>query len=430
MNILILGSGGREHAFTWKIAQSKLTKNLFIAPGNAGTASLGTNTNLDILNFKDIKEFALKEKITMIIVGPEAPLVNGIYNFFKNDKDVQNIIIIGPSKQGAKLEGSKTFAKEFMFKHNIPTASYNKFNQSNLAEGLEFIEKNKAPFVLKADGLAGGKGVVITSDKAKAKQELKAMISEAKFGKASSKVIIEEFLDGIEFSVFVLSDGKNYKILPIAKDYKRIGEGDKGLNTGGMGAVSPVPFVTEELMKTVEQTIIIPTIEGMKADKIIYKGFYYIGLILVNGKPKVIEYNCRMGDPETQVVIPLIESDLVDLFTHCGNETLDKANLILNKKTATTIVIASKGYPGNYKKGLELSNLVNKDETIVFHAGTILENNKIISSGGRVLTVTSFGKNIKDAISKSLTTCKQIKFEAKYFRKDIGYEFIDFKKTK
>lgn len=424
MNILILGSGGREHAFTWKIAQSKKTENLFIAPGNAGTSSLGKNINLDILNFDTLAEFSLKENIEMIVVGPEAPLVNGIYDYFKSKIELKDIIIIGPSKQGAELEGSKIFAKEFMEKHNIPTAYYSEFDETNLQEGFDFIDNNKPPFVLKADGLAGGKGVIITSDKEEAKFELKEMITEAKFGNAGNKVIIEEFLDGIEFSVFVLSDGKNYKILPIAKDYKRIGEGDKGLNTGGMGAVSPVPFVSDELMKTVEKTVIIPTIEGMKSENIIYQGFYYIGLILVNGEAKVIEYNCRMGDPETQVVIPLIESDLVDLFTHCGKETLDKAILKLSKNTATTVVVASKGYPESYGKGFELSNLDTNEETIVFHAGTKLEHDKIISSGGRVLTVTSFGKDIEDAVKKSIKVCAQINFEAKYFRKDIGYEFI------
>ena len=424
MNILILGSGGREHAFTLKISESELTEKLFIAPGNAGTASLGTNVNLDILDFDALAKFSIKEGIKMIVVGPEAPLVNGIFDFFKSDEKLKEIIIIGPSKQGAELEGSKTFAKEFMFKYNIPTAGYNEFDENNLEEGFEFIDNNKPPFVLKADGLAGGKGVIITSDKEEAKFELKSMISESKFGSASSKVIIEEFLDGIEFSVFVLSDGENYKILPIAKDYKRIGEGDKGLNTGGMGAVSPVPFVSNELIKTVEQNIIIPTVEGMKSENIIYKGFYYIGLILVNGEAKVIEYNCRMGDPETQVVIPLIESDLVDLFAHCGNGSLSKAKLVLSNKTATTVVIAANGYPESYEKGFELSNLETNDDTIVFHAGTKLVNEKCVSSGGRVLTVTSFGDNIESAVNKSLKVCDEIGFEVKYYRRDIGYEFI------
>ena len=425
MNILILGSGGREHAFTWKIAQSATTKNLFIAPGNAGTASLGTNIDLDILDFDALAKFSLAENIEMIVVGPEAPLVNGIYDFFKADDKLKDIIIIGPSKDGAELEGSKTFAKEFMFKYDIPTAGYNEFDENNLAEGLVFIDNNKPPFVLKADGLAGGKGVIITSDKEEAKTELKAMISESKFGSASSKVIIEEFLDGIEFSVFVLSDGENYKILPIAKDYKRIGEGDKGLNTGGMGAVSPVPFVSDELMKTVNKTVIIPTIEGMKKENIIYQGFYYIGLILVNGEAKVIEYNCRMGDPETQVVIPLIESDLVELFTHCGKGTLDQIEIKNSSKTAVTVVIAANGYPESYEKGFELSNLENTEETIVFHAGTKLAGDKVLSNGGRVLTVTSFGSDVKSTVNKSLQVCEAINFEAKYFRKDIGYEFID-----
>ena len=425
MNILILGSGGREHAFTWKIAQSSKTDNLFIAPGNAGTASLGTNVALDILDFDALAKFSLTENIEMIVVGPEAPLVNGIYDFFKSEDTLKHINIIGPSKQGATLEGSKTFAKEFMLKYDIPTAGYNEFDENNLEEGLVFIDNNKPPFVLKADGLAGGKGVIITSDKEEAKTELKAMISESKFGYASSKVIIEEFLDGIEFSVFVLSDGENYQILPIAKDYKRIGEGDKGLNTGGMGAVSPVPFVSEELMETVKEKVIIPTIEGMKKENIVYKGFYYIGLILVNGEAKVIEYNCRMGDPETQVVLPLIESDLVELFTHCGNGTLDQIKIKNSTKTAVTVVIAANGYPESYKKGIELSNLKNSTDTIVFHAGTKLAGDKILSNGGRVLTVTSFGTGIKDTVNKSLKVCESIVFEGKYYRKDIGYEFID-----
>jgi len=425
MNILILGSGGREHTFAWKISQSILTDKLFISPGNAGTTSLGININLNILDFDEIANFSIKENIKMIVVGPEAPLVNGIYDYFKSDSKLKHINVVGPSKEGAELEGSKTFAKQFMSKYKIPTAKYEEFDINTLKKGFEYIDNNKAPFVLKADGLAGGKGVVITSNKTEAKEELNSMISESKFGKASKKVIIEEFLDGIEFSVFVLSDGKNYVTLPIAKDYKRIGEGDTGLNTGGMGAVSPVPFVTKEIMEEVNKYIITPTIEGMIKENIIYKGFYFIGLILVKGKVKVIEYNCRMGDPETQVVIPLLKNDLVKLFMHCEDGTLDKVKLEKHDKTAVTVVIASKGYPEKYKTGIELSNLETNEDTIIFHAGTKIEGKKIVSNGGRVLTVTSFGKNISETVNKSFQVSDKINFKAKYFRRDIGYEFID-----
>lgn len=423
MNILILGSGGREHTFAWKIAQSKHTNKLFVAPGNAGTEKIATNVNLNILNFQQIAEFSIEHNIEMIVVGPEAPLVNGIYDYFINNENLQHINVVGPSKEGAKLEGSKTFAKEFMLKYNIPTAKYNEFDKTNLQEGLDFIENNNTTFVLKADGLAGGKGVIITANKEEAKQELKAMIADSKFGEASNKVIIEEFLDGIEFSVFVLSDGENYSILPVAKDYKRIGEGDKGLNTGGMGAVSPVPFVSKKLMQSVEEKIIIPTVKGMKKENIVFKGFYFIGLILVNNQVKVIEYNCRMGDPETQVVIPLLKNDIVEMFEHCKKGSLNKISIETKNKTAVTVVIASKGYPEKYEKGIQISNLETDDDTIIFHSGTKTENKKIISNGGRVLTVTSFGENIKETAKKSFSVCDKINFKAKYFRRDIGYEF-------
>lgn len=425
MNILVLGSGGREHTLAWKIMQSKQCEKLFVAPGNAGTQAIATNVNLDILDFEALAQFALENTIEMIVVGPEAPLVEGVYDFFTQKESLKHIAVIGPSKQGANLEGSKVFAKEFMQRHQIPTAKYNEYHQENLAEGLAFIEKNKAPFVLKADGLAGGKGVVIALSKEEAKKELEEMIMHAKFGKSSARVIIEEFLDGIEFSVFVLSDGKNYVVLPTAKDYKRVGEGDKGLNTGGMGAVSPVPFVSKDLMQQVDEKIIQPTVKGLATENIIYKGFIYIGCILVDGVAKVIEYNCRMGDPETQVVIPLLNNDLVALFQHCKQGTLNEAVVEAKAQTATTIVVASNGYPEQYKKNIAINNLPQDSaESIVFHAGTKQEGKQLLSNGGRVLAVTSFGENIKDCAAKSSKAIEQIDFKAKYYRKDIGYEFF------
>ena len=423
MNILVLGSGGREHTLAWKLAQSPKTEQLFIAPGNAGTQNVGTNVALDILDFKSVAAFCLEQNIEMLVVGPEAPLVEGVYDFFKADEKLKNIIVIGPSKNGAEMEGSKTFAKEFMERHQIPTGLYNEYRKDNLQEGLDFIANNKPPFVLKADGLAAGKGVVISFSKEEAQQELTEMIAEAKFGDASAKVIIEEFLDGIEFSVFVLSDGSNYVVLPTAKDYKRVGEGDKGLNTGGMGAVSPVPFVSEALMKEVDETVIQPTVKGLAKDNITYEGFIYIGLILVNGKPKVIEYNCRMGDPETEVVIPLLENDLVDLFVHTGNGTLDQTSIRIKNKTAVTVVVASKGYPESYPKGVAINNLSTNEDSIIFHAGTKIQDGQLVSSGGRVLAITSFGKTIKETAQKSFAIAEKMDFEAKYFRSDIGYEF-------
>ena len=420
MNILVLGSGGREHTLAWKLAQSPKTNQLFIAPGNAGTLHVGTNVALDV---SAIGNFCIKQKITMLVVGPEAPLVAGIYDFFKADAILKDIIVIGPSKKGAALEGSKTFAKQFMERHQIPTGSYREYRKDNLQEGLDYIANNIPPFVLKADGLAAGKGVVIAFSKEEAQQELTEMIAEAKFGDASAKVIIEEFLDGIEFSVFVLSDGTNYVVLPTAKDYKRIGEGDKGLNTGGMGAVSPVPFVTEALMKEVDETIIQPTVKGLAKDNIIYKGFIYIGLILVNGKPKMIEYNCRMGDPETEVVIPLLENDLVNLFLHTGKGTLNQTAIQVKNKTAVTVVVASNGYPEDYTKGVAINHLACTDDSIIFHAGTKLQDGQLVSAGGRVLAITSFGENIKETAQKSFDVIEKMDFAAKYYRKDIGYEF-------
>lgn len=422
MNFLILGSGGRECAFAWKLKQSKLCEKLFIAPGNAGTQEYGTNVALKETDFESIANFCLENKVEIVVVGPEAPLVEGIYDYFQADEALKEIHIIGPSKVGATLEGSKSFAKEFMIKHKIPTAAYKEFTKENLEEGIDFIETNKPPFVLKADGLAGGKGVVILEDKTSAKQELTAMIGDAKFGDASAKVLIEQFLKGIEFSVFVLSDGENYVVLPQAKDYKRIGEGDTGLNTGGMGAISPVPFVSEKLMQKVEKETIIPTIQGLKKDNIIYKGFIYFGFMLVEDQPYIIEYNCRMGDPETQVVMPRLENDLGELFLKCAERKLDEVKVEHSKNAAATLVLVSGGYPEAYEKGKEIT-LPAQTESIIFHAGTTIKNNKLVTNGGRVLALTSFGKNIQEAVEKSKTTAGKVNFEGKYFRRDIGFEF-------
>lgn len=422
MNFLILGSGGRECAFAWKLKQSKLCEKLFIAPGNAGTQEYGTNVAIKETDFESIANFCLDNKVEIVVVGPEAPLVEGIYDYFLADEALNEIHIIGPSKVGATLEGSKSFAKEFMIKHKIPTAAYKEFTKENLNEGIDFIEANKPPFVLKADGLAGGKGVVILEDKTSAKQELTAMIGDAKFGDASAKVLIEQFLKGIEFSVFVLSDGENYVVLPQAKDYKRIGEGDTGLNTGGMGAISPVPFVSEKLMQKVEKETIIPTIQGLKKDNITYKGFIYFGFMLVEDQPYIIEYNCRMGDPETQVVMPRLENDLGELFLKCAEGKLNEVKVEHSKNAAATLVLVSGGYPEAYEKGKEIT-LPAQTESIVFHAGTTIKNNKLVTNGGRVLALTSFGKNIQEAVEKSKVTAAKVNFEGKYFRKDIGFEF-------
>ena len=422
MNVLILGSGGREHAFAWKIAKSSSCNKLFIAPGNAGTAEMGTNINIEVNNFESIKEFVLTENIELVLVGPEDPLVNGIYNFFKEDKQLMNISLIGPSKEGAQLEGSKQFAKEFMFRHNIPTAKYQAFTKDNLAEGYTFLESLEAPYVLKADGLAAGKGVLILNDLQEAKDELKAMVADAKFGTASSTVVIEEFLDGIELSVFVLTDGDSYKILPSAKDYKRIGEGNTGLNTGGMGAISPVPFADRFYIEKVEREIIKPTVEGLKKDNIEYKGFIFIGLINVKGEPKVIEYNVRMGDPETEVVIPRIKSDLLNLLKGIGDGTFSEKDLEIREEVATTIMLVSGGYPEAYEKGKEITGIEKISDSIVFHAGTKQEGEKIKTNGGRVIALTSFGENMNDALKKSFDSAEKIAFEGKYFRKDIGFD--------
>ena len=422
MTILLLGSGGREHAFAWKMLQSPLCTKLFVAPGNAGTGSIATNVNLKITDFDAVKSFALSEKVEMVVVGPEDPLVKGIFDFFQNDTDLKHIPVIGPSKLGAQLEGSKEFAKEFLVKHNIPTAAYDSFTKETVDEGCDFLETLQPPYVLKADGLAAGKGVLIIQELAEAKEELRNMLVHSKFGEASSKVVIEEFLDGIELSCFVLTDGKNYKILPTAKDYKRIGEGDTGLNTGGMGAVSPVPFADAVLLEKIENRIVKPTIEGLQKDGIQYKGFVFIGLINVKGEPIVIEYNVRMGDPETEVVIPRLKSDLVELFLAVANEKLDEKTLEINSQSAATIMVVSGGYPEEYVNGKVISGIETITDSIVFHAGTKAENGQIISNGGRVLAVTSLGTNFEEAIKKSYQSIDKLHFDTMYFRKDIGFD--------
>lgn len=423
MNILILGSGGREHALAWKIKDSKYLKKLYIAPGNAGTANLGENVNISVNNFEALKAFALTNEVDMVIVGPEDPLVSGVYDFFKSDEALQSIDVIGPSKLGAQLEGSKDFAKAFMQRHNIPTAGYLTVDHNNLDEGYRFLESLKPPYVLKADGLAAGKGVLIIDNLTEAKQKLHEMLN-GMFGSASDKVVIEEFLKGIECSVFVLTDGQSYKILPVAKDYKRIGEGDTGLNTGGMGAVSPVAFADETFMRKVEERIVIPTVEGIQKDGIEYKGFIFLGLIKVDGEPKVIEYNVRMGDPETEVVMPLIQSDLVELLKAVADKKLDQTELILDDRYAVTVMMVSGGYPGDYIKGRTITGIETVDDAIVFHAGTTIdpESHSILTSGGRVLAVTSYGQNMEEALKRSYSSIEKISFEGHYFRKDIGFD--------
>jgi len=422
MNILILGSGGRECTLAWKLAQSPKCGDLFIAPGNAGTLDFGTNLELNPNDFDELKEAVLRHCIEMVIVGPEDPLVKGIHDYFLTDDDLKNIPVIGPQKYAAQLEGSKEFAKEFMYRHDIPTAQYKSFTLENLQEGFDFLETLSAPYVLKADGLAAGKGVLILDDLQEAKKELEEMLGQQKFGAASSKVVIEEFLDGIEMSSFVLTDSENYVILPNAKDYKRIGEGDKGLNTGGMGAISPVPFADDEFLSKVEKRVIIPTIEGLKKDKISYVGFIFIGLIRVNNEPYVIEYNVRMGDPETEVVIPRIQSDLVDLFEATAAKNLDNFKLDIDPRSATTVMMVSGGYPEAYGKGMEITGLEKVEDSIVFHAGTKLSDNKIITSGGRVLAVTSYGEDFKRALEQSYKNIGQIHFDKMNFRTDIGFD--------
>ena len=422
MNILILGSGGREHTFAWKIAQSSLCKSLYVAPGNSGTAEVATNVNIGVTDFEAIKILVLDKGINMVVVGPEDPLVLGIHDFFLNDNQLKKVAVIGPEKAASELEGSKEFAKEFMFRHNIPTAAYKSFDASNVEEGYAFLETLNPPYVLKADGLAAGKGVLILQDLKEAKTELKSMLVDAKFGAASAKVVIEEFLNGIELSCFVLADGKNYKILPTAKDYKRIGEGDTGLNTGGMGAVSPVPFATPEFLNKIEERIVKPTIAGLQKDNLPYKGFVFIGIIKVGDDPKVIEYNVRMGDPETEVVLPRLKNDLVEIFQAIANQTLDKIDIKIDERAATTIMLVSGGYPEAYEKGNEIVGVDSITDSIAFHAGAKIENGKIVTSGGRVMAITSYGNSYQEAIKKSYQSIEKLYFDKMYYRKDIGFD--------
>lgn len=424
MKVLILGSGGREHALAWKVAQSPLLKELFIAPGNAGTRELGTNVNLDIGNFKAIGDYVISQKINMVVVGPEAPLVAGIYDYFREEKELRKIPVIGPSRKGAMLEGSKKFAKEFMIRNNIPTAKFLNVTLNDYEQGLAFLKTMEAPFVLKADGLAAGKGVLICESFKEAEEELKTMLL-GKFGDSSKNVVIEEYLDGIEVSVFILTDGESYIIFPEAKDYKRIGEGNTGLNTGGMGAVSPVPFADKVFLKKVEEKIIKPTINGLKKENIDYKGFLYFGLMNVIGNPYVIEYNVRMGDPEAEVVIPRVKSDLLDCFMAISVQKLSKIKMEVDPQVVTTVILASGGYPGDYQKGKEIRNLNKIKNSIVFHSGTSVSDGKIVTNGGRVLAVTSYGSDMLEALARSYRNADIIDFEGKTYRRDIGFDLSD-----
>lgn len=424
MRILLLGSGGREHALAWKMAQSSQLEELFIAPGNAGTRLHGKNVNLFLSNFEEIKAFVLENRVNMVVVGPEDPLVQGIVDFFDADDDLKNVPIIGPNKEAAQLEGSKDFAKRFMERHSIPTAKYGTFTKDTLKEGYAFLESMKPPYVLKADGLAGGKGVLILASLKEAKTELKNMLADAKFGEASSRVVIEQFLKGIELSCFVITDGDAYKKLPEAKDYKRIGEGDSGLNTGGMGAVSPVPFANPTFLDKIENQIIIPTVKGLKADGITYKGFIFFGIINVKNEPYVIEYNCRLGDPETEVIIPRLKSDILDLFEGVATSTLSERDVQFDERSASTVMMVSGGYPETFEKGKQIFGLNTVTDSLVFHAGTSSDGPVVLTAGGRVLAATSYGKNLETALKKSYSTLENIEFENAYFRTDIGRDVL------
>lgn len=423
MNILIIGSGGREHALAWKIKQSPLCDQLFIAPGNAGTKNCGINLNINATDFESLKSAVLENNIEMIVVGPEDPLVKGVYDFFINDEATKHITIIGPSAAAARLEGSKAFAKAFMQKNNIPTAAYREFDKYNFNEGIEYIKQHSLPIVLKADGLAAGKGVLICESHEDALKEFEQMMMHSKFGDAGKKVVIESFLNGIEMSVFVLTDGIHFVLLPEAKDYKRIGEKDTGLNTGGMGAISPVPFFDEALKEKVIRKIIEPTIAGLQEDNLVYNGFIFLGLMVDNGEPYMIEYNCRLGDPETEAIIPRIKNDLVELFMAVKNNRLNQIDIVIDSRSSATTVLVSGGYPGAYQTGIEIFGLDESNEAMIFHAGTALHHHKILTNGGRVLAVTAYGENIKEAAKKSLESTLKISYEGKYCRKDIGYEF-------
>lgn len=422
MNVLVLGSGGREHTFAWKIAQSPLCNHLFVAPGNSGTASIATNVEVSVTDFEGIKSAVLEHNIDMVVVGPENPLVNGIHDYFLNDNELKNIAVIGPQKTAATLEGSKEFAKEFLFRHNIPTAAYQSFTANELEQGYAFLETLSPPYVLKADGLAAGKGVLIIENIDEAKTELKNMLVDSKFGAASTKVVIEEFLDGIELSCFVLTDGVHYKVLPTAKDYKRIGEGDTGLNTGGMGAISPVPFADEVLLNKIEKRIVKPTVEGLKKDQIPYKGFIFIGLIVVDNEPLVIEYNVRMGDPETEAVLPRINTDLMEIFVAIKEQNLNQIDLEINPQTATTVMLVSGGYPEAYEKGKTISGFEHVRDALVFHAGAKQSGDNVVTSGGRVMAVTAFGLDYKKALEQAYNEVSKITFEGMNYRKDLGFD--------